>query len=119
MSENIPPEISETPDIEIVIVKEGGVVTEYSKSYGIGIDCHSEFIQVSVQVKRNDRYYEYRHEFGTDWHSLFLSRDISLAHLIPVDSVLNRGTQKTEEHGLNCSHSYSGLFLSLFIYLVV
>ena len=58
---------------EIVILEEG-IEVQDTKSYGIGIDCHSKFIQVSVYVKRSQKFYEYRKEFETDWDSLVLSK---------------------------------------------
>lgn len=81
MPENILPTIADAPAKEIVIAQEGGLIVEYAKSYGIGIDTHSKFIQVSVLVKRGDHYFEYRHEFGTDWPSLIQSRDWARAVL--------------------------------------
>jgi len=43
-----------------------GIDVQQSKAYGIGIDCHSKFIQVSVIVKRDLHTYEYRREYPTD-----------------------------------------------------
>ena len=34
-------------------ILEEGIEIEHTKAYGVGIDCHSKFIQVSVIVKRN------------------------------------------------------------------
>ena len=58
---------------EIIILEEGTEVQE-TKAYGIGIDCHSKFIQVSVLVKRHLKFFEYRREFNTDWDSLVVSK---------------------------------------------
>ncbi len=63
---------------ETVILEEGIEIQE-TKSYGIGIDCHSKFIQVSVYVKRDLKYYEYRREFGTDWNSLVRGKNWALS----------------------------------------
>ena len=60
---------SNLPRHELLLLEEGIEVHE-TKAYGVGIDCHKLFIQVSVIVKRNLRTYEYRREFGTDWKSL-------------------------------------------------
>lgn len=56
-------------------ILEEGIEIEHTKAYGVGIDCHSKFIQVSVIVKRNLHTYEYRFEAGTDLPSLAASRD--------------------------------------------
>lgn len=53
-----------------LIVLEEGIEIQQTKAYGIGIDTHSKFIQVSVLVKRSLRVFEYRREFPTDWNSL-------------------------------------------------
>ena len=58
---------------EIVVLEEGMEVQD-TKAYGVGIDCHSKFIQVSVFVKHSMKFYEYRREFGTDWNSLVLAK---------------------------------------------
>lgn len=75
MSEIIP-SIIESP--QQLLLLEEGIEVQQSKAYGIGIDCHSQFIQVSVIVKRDLRTFEYRHEFGTDWKSLVYARDWSI-----------------------------------------
>ena len=49
-----------------------------TKAYGIGIDCHSKFIQVSVFARRDMKFYEYRNEFGTDWPSLVHAKEWAL-----------------------------------------
>ena len=56
-------------------ILEEGIEIEHTKAYGVGIDCHSKFIQVSVIVKRNLHTYEYRFEAGTDLPSLAEARD--------------------------------------------
>ena len=48
-----------------LVILEEGIEIHHTKSYGIGIDCHSKFIQVSVLVKRDLKVYEYRREFST------------------------------------------------------
>ena len=64
------PQPSAASDANRIVILEEGVETHTTKAYGIGIDCHSKFIQVSVLAKRDFRVYEYHHEFGTDWKSL-------------------------------------------------
>ena len=63
---------------EIVILEEGTEIQD-TKAYGLGIDCHSKFIQVSVFVKKSLKFYEYRREFGTDWDSLVFAKKWVLA----------------------------------------
>ena len=60
---------------EIIIVPEEGTEIQETKAYGIGIDCHSRFIQVSVFVKRDLKCFEYRNRFGTDWNSLVRAKN--------------------------------------------
>lgn len=63
---------------EIVILEEGTEIQD-TKAYGLGIDCHSKFIQVSVFVKKSLKFYEYRREFETDWDSLVFAKKWVLA----------------------------------------
>lgn len=62
-----------------LLIIEDGVEIQQTKSYGVGIDCHSKFIQVSVILKRDLRCYEYRREFRTDWVSLTEAREWIIA----------------------------------------
>ena len=66
------------PENSEIIILEEGIEVHDTKAYGIGIDCHSKFIQVSVYVKRSLKFYEYRREFGTDWDSLVLAKNWAL-----------------------------------------
>ena len=63
---------------EIVILEEG-IEVQNTKAFGIGVDCHSKFVQVSVLVKRSLKFYEYRREFDTDWNSLVFAKKWVLA----------------------------------------
>ena len=56
------------------IILEDGIEVQDTKSFGIGIDCHAKFIQVSVYVRRQMKFFEYRKEFPTDWDSLVSSK---------------------------------------------
>lgn len=62
------------PENGEVLILEEGIEVQDTKAYGIGIDCHSKFIQVSVYVKCSQKFYEYRREFKTDWESLVFSK---------------------------------------------
>lgn len=55
---------------KILEICEEGIEIEHTKAYGVGIDCHSKFIQVSVIVKQNLHTFEYRYEADTDLPSL-------------------------------------------------
>ena len=65
------PSLDESP----FVLADDGIRVEPARNYGIGIDTHSKFIQVSVIVRRDDYFYEYRCEFATDWPSLLESAD--------------------------------------------
>ena len=56
-------------------VEGEGVEITYTKDYGIGIDCHSRFIQVNVLARNGARILEHRKSFDTDWESLCEARD--------------------------------------------
>lgn len=60
------------------VILEDGIEVQQTKSYGIGIDCHSKFIQVSVYVKRDMKFFEYRKEFSTDWNNLIAAKSWAL-----------------------------------------
>ena len=62
---------------EVVIRSEGdqGIEVQRLQSYGVGIDCHSQFIAICVHVRNNQRIFKYMSEADTDWDSLVKSRD--------------------------------------------
>lgn len=62
-----------------ISIFEEGIEIRHTKSYGVGIDCHSKFIQVSVIVKRDLHTYEFRHEFSTTLPVLSDSKDWAIA----------------------------------------
>lgn len=71
---------SDVPSDESIIVNPKllnieGLQIQPSKDYGIGLDCHRSFIKVSVIVLCEDHYYEYRHEFPTDWNNVCIARE--------------------------------------------
>ena len=49
---------------------DDGVEVMPTKDYGIGIDCHSRFLEIIVLVKRDSDFYEYCREVNTDWDSI-------------------------------------------------
>lgn len=52
-----------------------GTEIQYTKEYGVGIDCHSKFLQISVLVKNDASVFEYRNQFETDWQSVVSAKD--------------------------------------------
>ena len=56
------------------VILEEGIEVQQTKAYGVGIDTHSKFIQVSVYVKRDMKFFEYRREFSTRWNDLVLAK---------------------------------------------
>ena len=66
--------------IQINILDEKGIEIVHTKSYGVGIDCHRDFIQVSVIVKGDEnKTIEYRHEFNTTLPVLENARDWAIS----------------------------------------
>ena len=49
---------------------DDGVEVMPTKDYGIGIDCHSRFLEIIVLVKRDSDYFEYCREVDTSWNSI-------------------------------------------------
>lgn len=49
------PPVESMADCEIVINEVGEEINR-TKDYGIGIDCHSRFIQVCVLIKQGSKY---------------------------------------------------------------
>ena len=65
---------SAASDANEIVILEEGVEVQHTKAFGIGIDCHAKFIQVSVLVKRDLRIFEYRQDFSTDQYGMRKSR---------------------------------------------
>ena len=62
-------------DSETGEVLETGTEIQYTKDYGVGIDCHSRFLQISVLVKNGPSVFEYRNQFDTDWQSVVKAKE--------------------------------------------
>lgn len=76
MARNRPQEVVLVDDNYNNIVKEDeGKEIQRTKDYGIGVDTHAGFIQVSVLVKHDLSIFEYRHQFDTDWSSLVRAKE--------------------------------------------
>ena len=71
---------SENMPAEGVVIDDGKEI-QLTKDYGIGIDTHARFLQISVLVKQNLSVVEYRQEFNTDWGSVVRARDWVLSVL--------------------------------------
>lgn len=54
---------------------------EYVKEYGIGIDCHSRFIEVCVRYRNGKHIQKAQSSFSTEWNGLVAARDWCLAIL--------------------------------------
>lgn len=54
---------------------DDGTVLQLTKDYGIGIDCHSQFLQLSVIVKCGQDFVVFENEFLTDPISIDLARE--------------------------------------------
>ena len=48
---------------------------EYVKEYGIGIDCHSKFIEVCVRYRNGKLIQKAQGHFSTEWNSLVAARE--------------------------------------------
>ena len=66
---------SDVVNVSPKLLEIEGLEVRPAKDYGIGLDCHKSFVQVSVIVQQNDHYYEYRHEFPTDWTGICTARE--------------------------------------------
>ena len=62
-------------DSETGEVLETGTEIQYTKDYGVGIDCHSRFLQITVLVKNGPSVFEYRNQFDTDWQSVVNAKE--------------------------------------------
>lgn len=75
----------------------GDVVTPLLP-YGVGIDCHSKFIQVCCLVQQAGEVHRYEREFTTEWKSLQQGAAWALAQVAPADkSVDQRSLRYTIE----------------------
>lgn len=48
---------------------------ESVKEYGIGIDCHSQFIEICIRYRKGDLIQKAQAHFSTNWDDLVASRD--------------------------------------------
>ena len=55
--------------------EEEGLEVQSLRPFGVGLDVHRLFIQVSVIVKKDNRYYEYQKEFKTTWDDVCKAKE--------------------------------------------
>ena len=84
--------IDSDQDNELVIAD--GEEFQYVKDYGVGIDCHSKFIVVTVLNHENDKIKIHQKNFETDWKYLTESKRWIQAVLeqkstVPIDTSCN------------------------------
>jgi hypothetical protein len=48
---------------------------EYVKEYGIGIDCHSKFIEICIRYRNGQVIQKAQAHFSTNWDDLVAARD--------------------------------------------
>lgn len=53
--------------ISLLSSPDNGIEVTPTKEYGVGIDCHSKFLEINVLVKRGSKYFEYCLEADTTW----------------------------------------------------
>lgn len=78
---------------EIVVAEEqdGYENIQFTKSYGVGIDTHRDFIHVCVLTKNGDDIRKIEHPFGTAWWELEEARDWI------IDTLLQNSNPKPED----------------------
>jgi len=77
-------------DSENEIEINEGEEFQHVKDYGVGVDCHSKFIVITVLNHENDKIKIHQKEFNTNWNSLIEGRKwiqavIEQKSTIPVD----------------------------------
>ncbi len=66
---------------ELQELQEEDFEAEITKDYGIGVDCHRDFIYVCVLIKRGTKARPVFKEFPTDWTNLLKAKDWCLEQL--------------------------------------
>lgn len=77
------------PDITNAAARVG-VDVHVVNDYGVGIDCHSQFIQVCVIRKEGPAFRRYEREFSTQWQSLKAAHFWAFALAQETDRRLSR-----------------------------
>lgn len=63
-------EINIQKAISMLSSPDDGVEVTPTKDYGVGIDCHSKFLEINVLVKRGSGYFEYCQTVNTTWTAI-------------------------------------------------
>jgi len=71
--------------------------------YGVGIDCHSRFIQVCVYAQTGGAYLRFEEEFSTRWEDLTRAKQWIVAALTSVGHVVGSSFRYTLE-STGCYH---------------
>ncbi len=84
-------------------------VEAYSlKAFGVGIDCHSRFIQVCVNVRNENGVKRHEQQFTTSWNQLCQARDWC------IETILKYGDQDAidtlDSHGLAYTIESTGTY---------
>ena len=71
---------AETPDcrsspIQPSDLEADGIEVQSLRPWGVGLDVHKLFIQVSVIVKKDNSYFEYQKEFKTTWDDVCKAKE--------------------------------------------
>ncbi len=103
---------------EVSIRSEGdqGIEVQHLQSYGVGIDCHSQFIAICVHVRNNHQVLKYSGEADTDWNSLVQSKqwvlDTIRKHSNPIpdlDLPLHYVIEATSTYHLPILRAWGGI----------
>lgn len=79
-SKDSPPENNPPPD-EVSSSDSTGTPIHTYKDYGLGLDCHSRFLQISVIVLRDHKFFEYQFEVPATYASIVKAKEKCLAIL--------------------------------------
>ena len=103
---------------------DDGIEVMPTKDYGIGIDCHSRFLEIIVLVKRGSDFFEYCREVDTSWDSIKEAYAWAIHVLItcavpPVQlsSPLHYCIESTSTYHLLCKASHKMCYAKSFVML--
>ena len=74
--------IKNITNLTIEELQEENLEVEVTKDYGIGIDCHRDFIYVCVLIKRGTKVKPVFETFDTDWNTLVYAKQWCLERLL-------------------------------------
>lgn len=98
---------------EYDVVESLGEEVQVLRAYGVGIDCHSKFIQVCVLVPVAGVVRRFEHEFSTHWPVLTAARDwardVLKKHAPASDGALTYTLESTGCYHLPVLRAFGGL----------